>query len=77
MKSVPSENILQLRKLTEEICNTDKSDSEYKKIVRELKYLVETGVEDIKSSKTTKTKIKCYENMCATITNILSNIKII
>lgn len=76
MKNVPSENILKLRKLTDQICDLDKKDDEYKLIVKQLKNLVDNGVEEIKSSKTNKSKIKCYETMCATITTILNNVKI-
>ena len=75
MTTVPSENILKLRKLTEEICNRE-SNNEYKEIVLKLKSIVDDGIDEISSSKTMKTKVKCYESMCMTITKILNNIKI-
>lgn len=75
MTTVPSENILKLRELTEQICNRENQD-EYKEIVLQLKDILDDGKEEIANSKTVKTKVKCYESMCMTITKILSNIKI-
>ena len=75
MTTVPSENILKLRALTEQICSRENND-EYKEIVLQLKEIVNEGVEEISNSKTVKTKVKCYETMCMTITKILNNIKI-
>jgi hypothetical protein len=77
MKSVPSENILKLRELTDQICGREESEVEYKKIIKHLKNVVEKGVVEIEGSKTPKSKMKCYENMCATIKTILNNIKIL
>jgi hypothetical protein len=77
MKSVPSENILKLRELTEQICSHETSELEYKKVVKQLKSVVEKGVVDIEKSTTPKTKMKCYENMCATIKTILNSVKIL
>jgi hypothetical protein len=75
MTTVPSENILKLRELTDQICNRENHD-EYKEIVLQLKDVLDDGKEEIANSKTVKTKVKCYESMCMTITKILSNIKI-
>jgi ribosomal protein S20 len=77
MKSVPSENILKLRELTDQICSREESEEEYKKVVKELKNIVEKGVIEIENSKTPKSKMKCYENMCSTIKTILTSIKIL
>jgi hypothetical protein len=77
MKSVPSENILKLRELTNQICEEENSEIEYKKVVKQLKNIVEEGVIEIEKTTTPKTKMKCYENMCATIKTILNNIKIL
>jgi hypothetical protein len=76
-ESVPSENILKLRELTDRICENQNSEVEYKKVVNQLKNVVELGVLEIEKTKTPKTKMKCYENMCVTIKTILNNIKII
>jgi hypothetical protein len=76
MTSVPSENILKLRELTEKMCLRD-SDIEYREILLRLKEIVDSGKDEIHNSKTTKTKVKCYESMCLTITTILDNIKIL
>ena len=75
MKSVPSENILKLRELTEQICSHENSEVEYKKVIKKIKSIVEQGVVKIEKSTTPKTKMKCYENMCATIKTILNSIK--
>jgi hypothetical protein len=75
MKSVPSENMLALRKLTAELCLTE-DDLKYKNIVIELKDLIREWGIIVKYEKTNKGKIKCYENMCVKITNLLKNIEI-
>ena len=76
MTSVPSENILKLRELTEKMCMKE-SEIEYREILLGLKQIVDSGKDEIHNSKTTKTKVKCYESMCLTITTILDNIKIL
>lgn len=73
MKNVPNENILKLRELSEKMCDT--KDDEYKVIVKQLKAIVDGGKSQIENSKTSQSKIKCYENMCTTITNLLSKVK--
>lgn len=71
-KSVPNENILKLRELTGKIVN-DKKD-EYEFIVKQLKGIVNEGKNQIADSDCSEAKIKCYETMCTTITNLLSTI---
>lgn len=75
MTTVPSENILKLRVLTDQICSKE-NHSEYKEIVLELKGILDEGKNRIAKSKTIKTKVDCYETMCMTITTLLNNIKI-
>jgi hypothetical protein len=70
--SVPNENILKLRELTGKIAN-DK-ESEYKLIVKKLKGIVNDGKAQIADTDCSESKIKCYESMCTTITNLLSTI---
>ena len=77
MKNVPSENILKLRELTEQICNREESEYDYKKVIKQLKKIVEQGVIEIDNSPSPKSKMKCYEGMCTTIKTILSSIKIL
>jgi hypothetical protein len=74
MISVPSENMLALRKLTAEI-SLEGFDSKYYNIVVNLKKLVSDGSNLVKTKNTNKEKIKCYENMCVVITDLLKNIK--
>ena len=76
MKSVPSENILKLRELNQRLTSEVEHPDEYKRIVDELKEIVECGKQEIIETTTTSKKIKCYENMCSKITIILNNIKI-
>lgn len=71
--SVPNENILKLRELTGKIANNDK-ENEYKVIVKQLKGIVNEGKHQISVSDCSEAKIKCYETMCTTITNLLNKI---
>jgi hypothetical protein len=72
MDTIPSENILELRRLSAKLCDTN-SDN-YKDIIVEVKKVVETGKTEIIQNKTLKEKIKCYENMCNNITNLLQKL---
>lgn len=74
--NVPSENILKLRELADKMTKSKKGD-DYEKIVKQLKKIVDEGKTEIEKTRNEKTKIKCYENMCATITSLLTTIKFI
>lgn len=65
----PSDNILKLRKLTEQICSVEPSGD---CIVDKLRNAIEKGTEEILSSKTERTKIKYYEKMFSEIKNIIN-----
>jgi len=71
-KSVPNDNILKLRELSDKLCET--SNDEYKNIVKRLKAIVDGGKDEIEKSTSSHSKIKCYESMCSTITNLLNNV---
>lgn len=77
-KTVPveSENIVKLRELTANITKEKKGD-DYKMIVKKLKSIIDDGKNEIEKSKSEKIKIKCYESMCTTITNLLTTVKFI
>jgi vacuolar-type H+-ATPase subunit H len=75
MASVPNENILKLRKLTEKL-NSEMFDGDYKIIVKKLKKIVDDGRKEINKIDSEETKIKCYEAMCSDITTLLTNTKI-
>lgn len=64
----PSENILKLRKLTEQICSVEPNDE---CVMNELKMIIEKGTEAILSSKTERTKLKYYENMFLEIKKLI------
>jgi hypothetical protein len=72
-KIVPNENIVKLRELSEKLC--ENPNEEYKLIVKKLKTIVDAGKNEIEKSQSEKSKIKCYETMCSTITNLLSNVQ--
>lgn len=65
----PSENILKLRKLTEEICNIEPSGG---CVIEKLRTAIKNGTEGILSSKTERTKLKYYEKMFSEIKTIIS-----
>jgi len=65
----PSENILKLRKLTEQICDIEPSGG---CVIEKLKNAIEIGYEEISSSKTEKTRLKKYEKMFLEIKKIIT-----
>lgn len=60
----PSENILKLRKLTEQICSIE-PDTDC--VLNEIRIIIDSCTEQIISSKTEKTKLKYYEKMFSEI----------
>lgn len=74
METVPSENILELRKLSEKLCMVSDND-EYKHVIKEIRHAVEELKVEIENHTTPKEKVKCYDKMCITITNLLQKIK--
>lgn len=69
---VTSENILKLRELTEKIGKTSPITDE-SKLLKDLKNVLEEGKEEVSLSETPNSKLKCYEEMCVKINNILNN----
>lgn len=65
----PSDNILKLRKLTEEICNIEPSGE---CVIEKIKKVLKNGCDDILSSKTERTKLKYYEKMFSEIKTIIN-----
>ena len=74
MNSVPSDNILELRRLSEKLCRTNE-DKEYKEVIIEVKKIVESSKSEIEKNDTPKEKVMCYEKMCTAITNLLLKLK--
>lgn len=73
MLSVPSENILKLRSLTEQLCfNNDIKNNE---IVLEIKNIIESNLDIINNSETPNIKVKHYEKMFLNISNLLQKLK--
>ena len=66
---LPSENIIKLRQLTDEICNIHPVNES---IIENLKNIIESGSNKILSSKTERTKLKYYEQMFSEIKKIIN-----
>jgi len=75
MSKVPNENILKLRELTDKMCQTTKTDGEYKIVVKKLKKVIDDGKKLLDASKTNISKITCYEAMCIEIMSLLNEIE--
>lgn len=75
MKSVPSENILKLRELTEKLCSLNYDDDKEK--LDKIKSILYENKKQIDLYKTEKNKLKCYENLCSTLINLLTEPKTI
>lgn len=72
VKTVANENILKLRELADKICKTSPITDE-SKLLKDLKNVLEEGKEEVSLSETPNSKLKCYEEMCVKINNILNN----
>jgi hypothetical protein len=68
---LPSDNILKLRKLTEQICNIEPSEEE-EDVIEKLKNVIQKTSDSILSSKTERTKLKYYEKMFSEIKTIIN-----
>jgi len=75
MNTTVSDNLSRLRILTDKI--TSEEENGYALIVKKLKNIVESGKEEIENSNSPQIKIRCYELMCSSITNLLSNVKVL
>lgn len=73
MNTIPSDNILELRRLSAKLCETTPTD-DYKEIIVEVTKVVESGKAEVTQEKTPKEKVKCYEKMCANITKLLQKL---
>jgi len=73
MEIVPSENILALRRLSEKLSQASDTEN-YQNIIKEIKNVVEEISLEIESKSTSKEKVKCYDKMCVTITNLLEKL---
>ena len=74
MEIAPSENLLKLRELSEKLYAIEKQD-DYKDVMSEIKTVLESNKEEISVNSAPREKVKCYEKMCTTITNLLQKIK--
>lgn len=75
MAKTPSENILKLRELTNKISETSPIN-DLETILHNLKIVVDEGNKKINVSVSLQKKLKCYEEMYTTITNILNTVSI-
>jgi hypothetical protein len=65
----PSDNIIKLRKLTEQICGAEPFEED---VVDKLRNVIQKASDNILSSKTEKTKLKYYEKMFLEIKTIIN-----
>ena len=70
MSSMPSENILKLRELTDKLCAI--SDEDITEKIYEIKSVIKENEEELKVLKGDKNKVKCYESLFNKIKNILN-----
>jgi len=75
MKSVPSENILKLRELTEKLCSINYDDDKEK--LDKIKSVLYENKKQIDLYKTERTKLRCYERLCNTLIDMLTESKTI
>lgn len=73
MNTIPSDNILELRRLSAKLFETTPTD-DYKEIIVEVTKVVESGKAEVTQEKTPKEKVKCYEKMCANIIKLLQKL---
>jgi hypothetical protein len=74
MEIAPSENLLKLRELSEKLYAIERDD-DIKEIMNDIKMVLESSKKEISVNSAPKEKIRCYEKMCTSITNLLQNIK--
>jgi hypothetical protein len=74
-----------LKELSDEIKNLEKSkklekdarkNAKTQALLEQLKNIVNEGKTKVEGYTTINSKIKCYENMCVTITKILNKVKL-
>lgn len=73
METVPSENILALRKLSEKLSQASDTEN-YQNVIKQIKNVVEGLSLEIEKKSTPIEKVKCYDKMCITITNLLEKL---
>jgi len=72
-KSVANENILKLRELTTQLNGTPNYD--YSEVLKKLRVIIDDGKLQVDKSESPQSKIKCYENICYNITELIRDIK--
>lgn len=70
MNTTPSDNILELRRLSAKLCEK-KYEDDYKKMMVEVKKIIDSGKEEVVNQKSLKEKVKYYEIMYGNITKLL------
>ena len=67
-----SENIVQLRKLVEELDNRDQTSDEYHKILKDIQCVINDERAVINKLKRNDVRLQHYETMCKNILSIIS-----
>lgn len=70
-----SENLIKLRALTEKICETPQREI-VENLIGQIKEIIDHGQDTVSKTKSLGSKIKCYEEICDKITNILTDIEL-
>lgn len=73
-KSLPSDNILKLRELTEHMIDVEPK-KEHLTILKKIKNIVDEGRNEFVNTKSSASKNKAYEKILNNISNLLINIK--
>jgi len=71
-KKIANDNLNKLRMMTDQLVADPQTQFEV--VLKQLKKIVDEGKEEISSSRSPVSKVKCYEKMCAAITGILNNV---
>ena len=73
-KSLPSDNILKLRELTEHMIDVEPK-KEHLVILKKIKNIIDENRNEFLTSKSLSSKNKTYEKILNNISNLLNNIK--
>ena len=74
MDSAPSENIIKLRELTNQLCERDgKFDEVPTSFIKDLKKIIADNKKQLKGIKDINVKLMAYESMCYKLEEFLEN----
>lgn len=71
-----SENIIQLRKLVDELDKQDKLSDEYHRILKDIEDVINDERNVISKLKRNDVKLQHYEGICKNILSIISSVRV-